>query len=134
MAQEMAIAPKPEVDRPERGERTRTAVVYRPNTDIYETGDRVVMTLDLPGVAPQDLEVTLERRLLTIRGRTPTERHDGFRLYYAECGVGDFERVFALSENIDREHIQAHHRNGVLTLELPKSAAARTKRIEVKAA
>lgn len=133
MAQEMTATAKQELDR-SGGETTRSAFVYRPNTDIYETDDHVVLTADLPGVAPEDVDITLERRVLTIRGHVRALPHEGYRRVYSEYGEGDFERVFTVSEDIDRDQIKASHKNGVLTLELPKATTAKTKKIDVTAA
>jgi len=108
--------------------------LFRPATDIYETDDRVVLTTDIPGVAPEELEVTLERRVLTIRGRAHSPAPEGYRQVYAEYGPGDYERVFTLSDDIAQDDIKAHHRDGVLTLELPKAASAKPRRIDVHAA
>lgn len=135
MAQAMTPSSKQEVTRPAgNGQAMRPALLYQPNADIYETDDRIVVTLDMPGVAPDDVDVTLERGVLTIRGRTPGHPHEGYRRVYAEYGEGDYERVFTLSETIDQERIKAVHTNGVLNLELPKSPAAQPKRIAVKGA
>lgn len=134
MAQEMTSTAKQELDRRTDRESTRSAVVFRPNTDIYETEDHAVLMADMPGVAPEDVDITLERRALTIRGRVGAKRHDGYRQVYAEYGEGDFERVFTVSEDIDRDQIKATHKDGVLILELPKAATAKTKKIDVKAA
>lgn len=133
MAQEMVTTAKQEVARGDGTEAMRPAVVYRPNTDIYETEEHVVVVADMPGVAPENVDITLERRVLTIHGRMPSVQHEGYRRVYAEYGEGDFERVFTVSEEIDRDRIQASHKDGVLTVYLPKAAAAKTKKIEVKA-
>lgn len=134
MAQEMTTTAKREVTPAEQGEVTRSAVVYRPDTDIYETEDHVVLVADMPGVAPADVDVNLERRVLTIRGHVPRRAHDGYRRVHAEYGEGDYERVFTLSEEIDRDRIEASHKNGVLTLKMPKAESAKTRKITVKAA
>lgn len=134
MAQAMTTTAEQEVDRRTDGETTRSSVIYRPMTDIYETEDRIVLMADMPAVAPEDVDVTLERRVLTLRGQVRPHGRDGYRLIHAEYREGNFERVFTLSEDIDRERIKATHKDGVLTLELPKAASAKTKRIEVKAA
>ncbi|MCT7378086.1 Hsp20/alpha crystallin family protein [Chelativorans salis] len=134
MAQEVTTTRKRDVARTNGGEPSTAAPIYLPDTDIYETVDHIVLVADMPGVAPGDVDVTLERRVLTIRGKVPTEAHDGYKRLYAEYGEGDFERVFTLSEEVDRDHIEASHKNGVLTLKLPKAESAKTQRIEVKAA
>src|SRR3546814_10866427 len=97
----MTTTAKREVTPTEQGEVTRSAVVYRPDTDIYETEDHVVLVADMPGVAPADVDVNLERRVLTIRGHVHRQAHDGYRRVHAEYGEGDYERVFTLSEEID---------------------------------
>lgn len=134
MAQEITATKKREVARDDGGEATRSAVVYRPDTDIYETEDHVVLVADMPGVAPENVDISLERRVLTVRGRAPAEAHDGYRRVHAEYGEGDFERMFTLSEDIDGDHIVASHKNGVLTLKMPKAESAKAKKIKVKAA
>lgn len=133
MAQNMTVARKQEAER-SNGEATRANTVYRPTTDIYETGDRVMIVADMPGVAQKNVDVTLDRGVLTIRGTVAVEPHEGYSRVYAEYGEGDYERVFTLSEEIDREKIKATHKDGVLTLELPKAEAAKTKKIRVNAA
>lgn len=133
MAQEMSINTKEELASGDGTEAMRASAVYRPNADIYEVDDHVVVVTDMPGVAPDDVDVTLERRVLTIRGHVRPRTPDGYRRVYAEYGEGDFERVFTLSEDIDQDRIVASHSNGVLTLELPKAEAMKPKKISVKA-
>jgi HSP20 family protein len=130
MSTEMAkTAPQAE----QAPENTRGVPVYRPLTDIYDTGQGVVLALEMPGVGRDDVEIDLERRVLTIRGRAKVTRPEGYRRVHAEYGEGDYERVFTLSEAIDESAIRAEMSNGVLTLTLPRAEAAKPKRIEVKA-
>jgi HSP20 family molecular chaperone IbpA len=133
MAQAMTTSPTRDLSPGTQGESTRSAPVFVPNTDIYETEDHIVLVADMPGVAPHDVDVNLERRVLTVRGRVPVQAPEGYRRVHSEYGVGDFERVFTLSEEIDRDHIEASHENGVLTLKMPKAESAKTRKIEVKA-
>ncbi len=114
-------------------ESTRGVAVYRPPVDIFDTGEGVKLMLEMPGVGRDDVEIDLERRVLTIRGRGRVTSPEGFRRVYAEYGEGDYERVFTLSEDIDEAAIRAEMSNGVLTLTLPRAEAAKPKRIEVKA-
>ena len=114
-------------------ESTRGVAVYRPPVDILDTGEGVKLMLEMPGVGRDDVEIDLERRVLTIRGRGRVTNPEGFRRVYAEYGEGDYERVFTLSEDIDEAAIRAEMSNGVLTLMLPRAEAAKPKRIEVKA-
>lgn len=116
------------------GEATRARAVFSPRTDIYETSESVVLVAEMPGVSPDDVDITLERGVLTIRGRMPDASHEGYRQIYAEYGEGNYERVFTLSEDIDRESIRAKQKDGVLTVELPKAPAARSRKIQVRSA
>lgn len=131
MAQQLATSPDRNVQRLDGGESTRTRPTVRPRADIYETEDSVTVLAEMPGVAPDGVDVTLERRVLTIRGRRPEAAHEGYRQVYAEYGEADYERVFTVSEDVDRDAIKATQKDGLLILELPKAAPARTRRIEV---
>ncbi|RMH50948.1 MAG: Hsp20/alpha crystallin family protein [Alphaproteobacteria bacterium] len=132
MANEVArSAEKTPVDAPETTEGTR---IYRPLADIVETDDGVVLMLEMPGVAPEDVDVTLEKRVLTIRGTVHPVRPEKLQLAYAEYGEGNFERAFTLSEDFDPDRIEASLANGVLTLKLPRVAEAQPKKIAVRAA
>lgn len=115
-------------------ESARPRRIYVPKTDIFEDEESIVVTAEMPGVAPESVDVTLENGLLTIHGRAADPQHPGYRQIYAEYAAGDFERVFTLSEDIDADRIQASQKNGVLTLVLPKTGPAKPRRIEVKAA
>jgi HSP20 family molecular chaperone IbpA len=117
----------------EAGERTRTRPVYTPRTDIFETDDGLVILADIPGVSADGVDVTLERNVLTIRGRTEDSPPQGFSPVYLEYQPGDYERVFTLSEDIEAERIEASVKDGVLRLFLPKAGPAQTKRIQVRA-
>jgi HSP20 family protein len=87
---------------------------------------------EMPGVATDGVDITLERRVLTIRGRSGTNEHASYQRVYTEYADGDYERAFTLSENIDRDRIEATLKNGVLHLVLPKAETAKARRIELK--
>lgn len=108
--------------------------IYRPLTDIIETDQGVSMMLEMPGVGPDYVDITLENRVLTIRGRVEPMQSENLQLAYAEYGEGDFERAFTLSEDFDPDRIEAEMRNGILTLTLPRAAESQPKRIAVKGA
>lgn len=116
----------------ESAQRTAPRPVFLPPADIYETKDTIVVMAEMPGVPPDGVDITLERRVLTIRGRSASNEHGGYQRVYNEYADGDYERVFTLSENIDREKIEATLRDGVLHLTLPKAEAARARRIELR--
>lgn len=118
----------------DRVESTRGSRIYRPLADICETESGVALAIDMPGVGPEDVDITLEKRVLTIRGRAQQTRPEGYNPVYAEYGEGDYERAFSLSEEIDEARIKAAVHGGVLMLELPKAEPAKPKRIKVQAA
>ena len=107
--------------------------IYAPRADIFETGESIVVLADMPGVAADDVEITLEKNVLTISGVVSGFEHDGYALAWEEYGRGDYRRVFSLSNEVDRDGIQASVKNGVLKLVLPKSKDSRPRRIEVRA-
>lgn len=117
-----------------RNGRDETGRIFRPATDIFEAGDQVTLMIDMPGVNPETVDVSVENRSLTVRGRIEAAAPEGYRRIYAEYAPGTFERAFGLTETIDTDAIEASHRDGVLTLILKKSEAAKPKQIKVKAA
>jgi len=112
---------------------TRGAPLFRPLTDIVESPDGVTLAVEMPGVPADGVEVSLERRVLTIRGRARLTNSDSFQLAYSEYNEGDYERSFTLSDDLDGSKIQAEMRNGVLAVRLPRAEAAKPQRIAVKA-
>jgi len=129
------VSPKQErVDPQSSVESARGAAIYRPAADICETESGVVIAIDMPGVGPDDVEITLEQRVLSVRGRGRQTRPEGYRPIYAEYGEGDYERAFSLSEEIDVAAIKAAVDGGVLMLELPKVEPVKPNRMKVKAA
>lgn len=132
MAGEVTRMPNRDVARRNGSNGSRRRPVFVPRSDVYETGDSIVILAEMPGVAPDDVDITLERRMLTLRGRTLDAVHEGYRKVYAEYDEGEYERVFTLPEEIDRDNIKAVHKDGVLKLELPKAEPVKARRIEVR--
>jgi HSP20 family protein len=125
---------KKEASVPEGVERTKPRRVFKPDVDIVEQKDDTVLTADLPGVDEHSLDITLEKNVITIKGTVEQKIPSGYRLAYGEYEVGDYERAFTLSDEVDKDRIQASVKNGVLRLVLPKSSAAKTRKISVTAA
>jgi HSP20 family molecular chaperone IbpA len=92
----------------------------------------LIVTLEMPGADPETVNITLEKRVLTVSGRSKPSVPEGYALVHGEFRDGDYERSFTLSEAIDGEHIEAAMRDGVLRLTLPKAKPAQAKTIEVK--
>jgi HSP20 family protein len=115
----------------EAGERTHERPAFVPRVDIYETETGLVVVADLPGVSPEGLEVTLEKRVLSIYGRVEDDAPEGYSQAYREYAVGDFERQFTLSGDFDINGIEANLKYGVLHLAIPRAPEAAAKRIKV---
>jgi HSP20 family protein len=124
---------KEELTAAEDSERTRECRCFVPRADIYEADDHLVIVADVPGVDENSVEITLEKNVLTINAYIEPVEMEGFALAFAEYEVGDYQRSFRLSDEIDREKIQATIKDGVLRLYLPKAAAAQARKISIKA-
>jgi HSP20 family protein len=118
----------------EEMERTRARRVFVPRADIYETENEIVLLADIPGASDKTVNITLEKNVLTIEAYIDPIHSNDYELAYAEYDEGDYRRIFHLSDEIDRDRIEATVRNGVLRLLLPKSERAMTKKIAVKTA
>jgi HSP20 family protein len=114
-------------------ERTRDRLAFVPRADVYETDDEIVVVADMPGVDANSVDITLEENVLTINGYVEPEPPEGHGLAYAEYRVGDYLRAFTLSDQIDRDGIEATVKDGVLRLRLPKAEAAKMRKIPITA-
>lgn len=104
-----------------------------PAVDIKEESDCYVLTADVPGVDPKNIEVTMENGMLTIKGERKTEsteEKEGYKRI--ERSRGTFYRRFSLPDTADVEKIKAESKDGVLQLTIPKREAVMARKIEVK--
>ena len=102
------------------------AVDFTPRMDVTETEGELHVTVELPGVSEEDVEVSLEEDVLTIKGEKKTSRdeeNEGVR--HVETMSGSFQRSLRLSREIDVDAVKARHADGVLTVILPKAAEAK---------
>ena len=110
--------------------------LWFPALDVYETEGAYVAELDLPGVHPENVDISFEQGTLTIRGtRAPTVKtpeKGELRVFSAERVSGSFIRSVRLPEYVDGEKIEAAYTNGVLTVTIPKAAAARPRKITIR--
>jgi HSP20 family molecular chaperone IbpA len=114
-------------------ERTRDRRVFSPRTDIIETSDQYLVVADVPGADENSVNITLEKNVLSFEAHTSTAAPEGHSLVLSEYGLGDFARSFVLSDQIDRDNIEASVKNGVLRLVLPKAGPAKAQSIKVTA-
>lgn len=108
---------------------------FKPAVDIHEDEEGIHLEADLAGLKPEDIKVAVENHVLTISGERKLDKRDERENYHrVERFRGSFTRSFALSDEVDPEHIDAKYDAGVLTVSLRKRPAARRKEIAIKAA
>jgi HSP20 family protein len=115
-------------------ERIRNVKTFVPRVDIYENKDSLFLIADMPGIDEKTVDIELEKNVLMITGRVENGRIKDGTLMYSEYEIGDYERVFTLSDEIDRDKIVATVKNGVLRLELPRAEKVKPKKIAIQAA
>lgn len=103
-----------------------------PAVNVWEDTENLFAEAELPGIKPEDVEVLVVGRELTIKGKRPAPDVPESAYHRRERGTGDFSRVVELPAEVDADNVQARMTNGVLTITLPKVAAARPKKVQVK--
>ena len=115
------------------GDNNLVAGDWMPAVDIQEQDNRYLISADIPGVDPADIELTMDNGTLTLKGERKSESEEegenGYRR--VERSYGSFLRRFSLPETADADNISAQGKNGVLEVVIPKAAAVQPKRIEV---
>lgn len=102
--------------------------------DAYRSGDEFVVHFDLPGVAPDSIDLQVERNVLTVRAeRRPVQAGDDVQTVLAERPLGVFSRQLFLGETLDSEHIDASYDAGVLTLRIPVAEQSKPRKIQINA-
>lgn len=115
------------------GDFARPAVAYVAPADLYETDETLILEMAVPGLSPEDLEVSLEGNKLSVRGQVkPAEGVKVRRYYLQEVLHGSFVRTFSLPVEVDASQAKAEFRHGILRLVMPKMAEARAKRIPIE--
>lgn len=102
---------------------------WTPNADVYESGDKYTVALDLPGIDRSSLDISIDENRLTVKGNRPvteTDRHA------TECPRGTFLRSFRVPGKVDQAKIKADYKDGVLTVHLPKMAEQKPQRVQIK--
>jgi HSP20 family protein len=122
-----------EIDRLFEDTFARDGKNWTPPVDIKESDNDIRIDLELPGVRPEDVEITTENALLTIRGEKRSERKEGEegRYHVVERSYGTFTRTFTLPQGVDDNQIAADFNDGVLSIRIPKAALPQPKRIQI---
>lgn len=103
-----------------------------PPVNVWEDAENLFAEAELPGIKAEDVDVLVVGRELTIKGKRAAAEVPEAAYHRRERGTGDFSRVVELPVEVDADKVQARMANGVLTITLPKAAAARPKKVEVK--
>jgi HSP20 family protein len=124
-----ALMKKDQIQQVEKAEKARR--FYTPPVDIFENNEEYLLYAEIPGASENDVDVTIEKNVLTITAKVKVDVPEGYRLFYSEYGIGDYKRSFELGNEIDQDKIEASVKNGILKLRLPKIQPT-VKKIQIK--
>jgi len=124
-----ALMKKDQIQQVEKAEKARR--FYTPPVDIFENNEEYLLYAEIPGASENDVDVTIEKNVLTITAKVNVDVPEGYRLFYSEYGIGDYKRSFELGNEIDQDKIEATVKNGILKLRLPKIQPT-VKKIQIK--
>jgi HSP20 family protein len=99
--------------------------------DAYRQGDRFVVHFDLPGIAPDSVELTVEKNVLTVSAQRQWKPEEGAEVVVSERMQGSFSRQLFLGDSLDTDQIEAHYENGVLTVTIPVAEAAKPRKVAI---
>ena len=106
---------------------------FYPAVDVYEDKEKITVEAEVPGMKPEDVEITVDKTVLTIKGnqvvKDKTKKRDYWRV---ERSSGSFVRSFTLPSSVEAENIQASYDNGILIVHIPKKSEVVPRRIEIK--
>lgn len=114
--------------RPSRGEGVSE---WLPTLDISESKSDYIIKVELPGIDPKEIEISLTNDLLTIKGEKKQEKGEEEALLFSERAFGPFNRTVRLSRPVQSDKINASFKNGLLTITLPKTEEAKKKEIKI---
>ena len=104
-----------------------------PAVNVYEQGDGIVLMAEVPGIEPEQLDLTVLGDSVTLKGqRREEDLPDGERFYRRERPVGSFTRTVTLPEAVNGDSVQAEYKNGVLTVRMEKAEQAKAKKITIQ--
>jgi HSP20 family protein len=117
-----------------RGDNDLMRGAWSPSVDIFENQNEIVLEAELPGMKPEDVNISIENNVLTIHGERKFEKKDeNDNFHRVERSYGSFTRSFTLPPTVKSENANAEFENGVLRLTLAKREEAKPRRIEIKA-
>ena len=106
---------------------------YGPALDVRQTESEVIVDLEVPGLKPEDLDISVSENVLTVRGEKKAERDEKKGDYHvSERAWGSFSRTVQLPAPVDADKATATHKDGVVTITLPKTERSKAKKIQVR--
>jgi len=127
MAAQDTLAKKEPADVVRREDQTQ---YYQPAVDVLETPDDVILQFDMPGVSKDNVDLTVDKGMLTVTGKADEE--ESGTAVYRETRVGDYRRQFNLTQDVDPDGITAEMDAGVLTVKIHKPEKEKPRKIEIK--
>ena len=117
------------------GTASRNGTMWAPPVDVRESQNELTLSLEVPGVSPDQIELTIDNGILTVKGEKREERKEGDEGQYhmLERTYGSFTRSFQLPKSLDESKIEAKHEHGILTIRIPKAALPQPKKIAINA-
>lgn len=113
-----------------RGENIRN---WFPVTDVSETPEHLALRLEVPGLSRDDIKISVENNMLTVRGEKKQEAtREDETFYRTERSYGSFERSFSLPSHFDHDEIKANLQDGVLTIQVPRREEAKAREISIE--
>jgi len=107
--------------------------IWSPTIDLYDQKDRLVIKVELPGIKKEDVKITVEEDTLTIKGECKKEEEVSEKDYYfQERAYGSFSRTITLPASVEKDKVHAAYKDGIMTIDIPKSKEAQTHEVEVE--
>lgn len=113
-----------------------TRAGWTPSANVREGKDSVLLEMELPGISPDEVDISIENDMLTVRGEKREERQEGEeegRYFLVERSYGTFSRSFSLPPGVDADQVSAKFDNGLLTIRIPQGALPQPRRIQIEA-
>ena len=106
---------------------------FAPAVDVYEDAEKITVEAELPGMGPEDVNITVDKNILTIQGERKVEKESKGKSYWrTERTNGSFMRSFTLPSSVESDNIQASYDKGVLAIHIPKRPEVVPRKIEIK--
>ncbi len=117
------------------GRETSFGTGWSPDIDIAETNDSIIVKVEIPGIAPKDIDISITGDILTVKGEKKEEKKEEGKCHHRiERSYGSFSRTIRLPESVNTDKVKAEDHHGLLEITIPKTEKAREKKISVKVA